>query len=351
MSIDREIDSAAEASCEPAAPPSTFQFDRRIFIKGAVAMTALSAGTPVARAHNSCRMIETPSLLMGIEESGAADGAPIILLHGWPYSPRSFDDVVGPIAESGFRVIVPYLRCFGPTVYRDSSVFRSGEQSAFGKDVIDLMDALSIPRAILAGFDWGNRAANVVAALWPERVRALVSTEGYTILDTQKLISDPGSPKQIREAWYRFFLSMPVGPAYLAEHRNEYARECWEAWSPTWQFSDDVFEATARSFQTEDWLATTLHCYRNRYGTAPGDPSLALLEDRLGQRPKIAAPTILLQADLDPLFPANFSDGQQTLHTGHYERRPLRNVGHHVPKEAPEAFVHALRDAARISQS
>jgi pimeloyl-ACP methyl ester carboxylesterase len=351
MNIDREFDSTEESLCGPSARPSHFLFDRRNFIKGAVAMTALSTGTPLVRANRPRRMIETPSLLMGIEESGPADGAPIILLHGWPYSPRSFDDVIDPIAESGFRVIVPYLRCFGPTVYKDSSIFRSGEQAALGKDVIDLMDALNIPRAILGGFDWGNRAAYVVAALWPERVRALVSTAGYTILDTPKQSADPGSPKQIREAWYRFFLSMPVAPVYLAQHRNEYARQCWEAWSPKWQFSDDFFEATALSFQTVDWLETTLHCYRNWYGTASGDPSLAMLEDKLYRRPRIAAPTILLQADLDPLFPPSFSDGQQALYTGHYERRPLRNVGHHVPKEAPEAFVHAVRDAARISQS
>jgi pimeloyl-ACP methyl ester carboxylesterase len=200
-------------------------------------------------------------------QAGAADGQPVFLLHGWPYDPRSFDDVVSPLASAGFRVIVPYLRCFGPTVYRDSSIFRSGEQAALGKDVIDLMDALSIPKAILAGFDWGNRAACVAAALWPERVRAFVSTTGYTILNVPNLTKNPGSPKEIRQAWYRFFLSMPEGPAYLAANRDQYTRQCWEAWSPTWRFSEEFFRASARSFQTDDWLATTVHCYRHWYAS------------------------------------------------------------------------------------
>jgi pimeloyl-ACP methyl ester carboxylesterase len=329
------------------APP---RLDRRTVLKGALAMAAVAVMPRGARAAVPVRMVETSSLRIGYEESGPSGGDPIFLLHGWPYDPRSFDDAVGPLADAGFRVIVPYLRCFGPTVYRDSSIFRSGEQAALGKDIIDLMDALRIPRAILAGFDWGNRAACVAAALWPKRVRAFVSTPGYTLLDVPTLTKAPGTAKQIREAWYRFFLSMPNGPAYLAQHREEYTRQCWEAWSPTWRFSEKFFQVTARSFQTDDWLATTVHCYRHMYGTAPGDPALATLEKRLYRQPTIAAPTIVLQAHSDPLYPATFSDGQQKLYTGHYERRGLPNVGHDVPKEAPVAFIQALIDVARLSK-
>ena len=314
-------------------------------------MTAAATSPYPAMAGATLRMVETPSLRVSYEESGAADGVPVLLLHGWPYDPRSFDDVAGPLGEAGFRVLVPYLRGFGPTVYRDASIFRSGEQAVVGKDVVEFMDALRIPKAILAGFDWCNRAACVAACLWPERVRALVSTPGYTVLNIPKLAKTPGSPKELREAWYRFFLSLPGAPAYLAEHRKEFVRECWQAWSPTWRFSDDFLDATARSFQTDDWLATTVHCYRYWYGTAEGDPALKPLEEQLYRQPKIAAPTIVLQAVGDPLYPASFSDGQQRFYTGHYERRAIGNVGHNVPKEAPAAFVEAIKDIARISQA
>jgi pimeloyl-ACP methyl ester carboxylesterase len=327
-----------------------FNFDRRTLLQGAMALAAVSMTPASAKAAAPVRVVETPSLRIGYEESGPTEGEPIFLLHGWPYDPRSFDDVVGPLAAAGFRVIVPYSRCFGPTVYRDATIFRSGEQAALGKDVIDLMDALHIPKAILAGFDWGNRAACVASALWPGRVRAFVSTPGYTILNVPKLTKSPGTPKEISQAWYRFFLSMPEGPAYLAARREEYTRQCWETWSPTWRFSDEFFKTSARSFQTDDWLATTVHCYRHFYGTAEGDPALQSLEERLYEQPKIAAPTIVLQAHADPLYPASFSDGQQSLYTGHYERRPLAHVGHDVPKEAPADFIQALKDIARISK-
>jgi pimeloyl-ACP methyl ester carboxylesterase len=341
-------------SIEPESPArrsnssgQALSIDRRNFLGGAMALAALATVPAFAKAAPAIRMAETPSLRIGYEESGPADGQPIFLLHGWPYDPRSFDDVVSPLASAGFRVIVPYSRCFGPTVYRSPSVFRSGEQAALGKDIIDLMDALRVPRAILAGFDWGNRAACVAAALWPDRVRALVGTPGYTLLNVPNLTENPGTPKEIRQAWYRFFLSMPQGPAYLAANRDGYTRECWEAWSPTWRFSDEFFRASARSFQTDDWLATTVHFYRHEYGTAKGDPALEPLEERLYQRPKISAPTIVLQAQDDPLYPASFSDGQQSLYTGHYERRPLKHVGHNVPKEAPAEFIQALKDITR----
>jgi pimeloyl-ACP methyl ester carboxylesterase len=172
--------------------------NRRRFLEGGLALAALSAIPASAKATPAVRMVNTPSLRIGYEEVGPADGQPVFLLHGWPYDPRSFDDVVSPLASAGFRVIVPYLRCFGPTVYCDSSIFRSGEQATLGKDVIDLMDALSVPKAILAGFDWGNRAACVAAALWPERVRAFVSTTGCTILNVPNLTKNPGRLQLLR---------------------------------------------------------------------------------------------------------------------------------------------------------
>jgi len=292
----------------------------------------------------SIRVVATPSLQIGYEEHGNAMGEPLILLHGWPYDPRSFDDAVEPLAAAGYRVIVPYVRGFGPTRYAGPSVFRSGQQTALAHDVIDLMDALGITKATLAGFDWGNRSAIIVAALWPERVRALVSCAGYTVIDPGQLHVEPGSPAQLHHAWYRFVMNAPNGEAYLRSHRGEFTRECWTLWSPGWGFSDDLFAETATSFQGEDWLQTTLHCYRFWYGNADSDPNLAPFERQLKSRPPVAAPTITLAASNDPLFPASFTEGQQKLFQGSYERRVIDGSGHYIPKEAPKAFVRALID-------
>ena len=253
---------------------------RRTIFVGAATLTAAAALPALAGARTSLKMAQTPSLNIGYEETGPASGDPVLLLHGWPYDPRSFDEVAGPLAEAGHRVIVPYSRCFGPTVYRSPEIFRSGQQAALGKDIIDLMDALDIPKATLAGFDWGNRAGCIAAALWPERVRALLSVQGYAIFDIPALSKHPGNAATLRQTWYRWFLNAPNGPAGLAAERDDIARQCWESWSPKWRFEESFFRETAKSFHNPDWVDTSIHCYRHWYGNAAGDPALQQFEER-----------------------------------------------------------------------
>jgi pimeloyl-ACP methyl ester carboxylesterase len=290
------------------------------------------------------KMVRTPSLNIGYEQTGPDSGDPIFLLHGWPYDPRSYDDIRGPLSAVGHRVIVPYLRCFGPTVFRSPNVFRSGQQSALGKDIIDLMDTLGIEKATLAGYDWGGRGACVAAALWPERVDALVSATGYTIQNPEKNAKEPANIEMIRQSWYRWFLNMPLGEIALEKDREALTRECWKAWSPKWQFTDAEFAVTAKSFHNPDWVATTVNCYRTWYANAPVDPALQEYEDRLASKPKIPVPTMILHGDSDPLYPTSASEGQESLFTSFYERRILEGVGHCPPKEGPHSFLKGIED-------
>ncbi|KAF1017070.1 MAG: Epoxide hydrolase B [Stenotrophomonas maltophilia] len=302
---------------------------------------------PLPTAAPSLRFASTPSLTIAYEHSGPEDGPPILLLHGWPYSPRSYDEVVPALVAAGFRVIVPYLRGFGATTYRDASVMRSGEQAALGKDVIDLMDALQLPRAILGGFDWGNRVAAAAATLWPEGVRGLVvGSPGYLIVPVLMPADGLLPPGRLEEGWYRFVLNTTQGQAYLAQHRRSYARRCWELWSPGWAIPEAFFQASMAALDNPDWVATSVHNYRHWYGNAEGDPALAALAARLQRRPPITAPTIVLETRNDPSWaPDSAEDRSRFSH--HYETRALPGVGHHPPKEDPAAFVQALKDVAR----
>jgi pimeloyl-ACP methyl ester carboxylesterase len=306
----------------------------------------LPGQTPTTR----LKMAQTPSLNIGYEQTGPDSGEAIVLLHGWPFDPRCYDDVRGPLASAGYRVIVPYLRCFGPTVFRSPDIFRSGQQSGLGKDVIDLLDALRIEKATLVGYDWGGRAACVAAALWPERVHALASATGYTILNLEKNAREPGSIEVIRLSWYRWFLNMRLGEIELERDPEALARECWKAWSPKWQFTNAEFAATAKSFHNPDWIATTLNCYRTWYGNAPGDPALQKYEDQLAKKPKISVPTMILHGDSDALYPTAASEGQESLFTGFYERRILEGVGHCPPKEGPRPFAKGIEDLMAASK-
>jgi pimeloyl-ACP methyl ester carboxylesterase len=325
---------------------------RREFLAGiSAALLAESLPAFGKDSKTMLNMVQTESLHIGYEQTGPGSGEPLFLLHGWPYDPRSFDDVRGPLADAGYRVIVPYLRCFGPTVYRSPEIFRSGQQSALGKDIIDLMDALKIGKATLIGYDWGGRGACVAAALWPERVHALMPMHGYDILDIAKLSKQPGDIKSIRQQWYRWYMNLPLGATELEEHRDEFAHECWISWSPTWQFSEAEFAATAKSFHNPDWVATTLNAYRSRYGNAPLDPALQKYEDQLARLPKITVPTIVLQGDSDPLYPLSVTAGQASFYSSYYERRPLRGVGHCPPKEAPTETIRGILDLLRIAKA
>ena len=287
------------------------------------------------------RHVRTPSLDIAYEESGAADGTPVILLHGWPYDPRCYDAVVPMLAQAGCRVIVPYLRGFGATRFLSAETPRSGQQAALGNDLRELMDALKIPRALLAGYDWGGRAACVVATLWPERTIGLVTGNAYNIQDIAKA-NRPQSPEQEARFWYQYYFHTERGRAGLDQNRRALCRLLWRLWSPHWDFDDATFERSAPSFDNPDFVAVTIQSYRHRYGNAPGDPVLDEIERRLTAQPKISVPTIALQGEADGVLGPDLSAGHAGQFTGPYERRVLPRIGHNPPQEAPNAFAEAV---------
>ena len=286
----------------------------------------------------------TTVLDLAYEAHGPARGPAVILLHGFPYDPRCYDEVAPPLAAEGCRVLVPYLRGYGPTRFRSADTPRSGEQAALGQDLLQFMDALGIERALLAGFDWGGRAACVVAALWPERARGLLSCAGYNLQDIQASAS-PVAPAQEHRYWYQYYLHTERGRAGLAANRRAFARLLWELWSPNWILDDATFARTAPSFDNPDFVEVVVHSYRHRYGYAPGDPALLGIEARLQAQPQIAVPTINLDGDADGVRPVSRSEDPHAPHfRGGYERRVIPRAGHNLPQEAPAETVQAIRD-------
>jgi pimeloyl-ACP methyl ester carboxylesterase len=292
------------------------------------------------------RHIRTPTLDIAYEESGAANGAPVFLMHGWPYDPRCYDEVVPPLGKAGCRVIAPYLRGFGATRFLSADTPRSGQQAALGNDLRELMDALSIKRAMLAGYDWGGRAACVVSALWPERVQSLVTVNGYMIQDIAGA-AKPQTPAQERRFWYQWYFQGERGRAGLEANRRPFCRLLWELWSPQWTFDDATFERSAASFDNPDFIAVTIHSYRHRYGNAAGDPALEGIERQLAERPKIAVPTISLQGEADGVLTPEASEKHAGLFIGPYQRRLLPRIGHNPPQETPQAFASAILELVR----
>lgn len=289
------------------------------------------------------RTIRTRLLDIGFLESGPADGMPVILLHGWPSDVHDFDAVAAALAASGCRVLVPWLRGFGPTRFLAPQTCRSGQQAALGLDVRDFMNALGIGQAVLAGYDWGGRAACVVAALWPERVRALVSINGYAIQDIAASVH-PAPAAQEHRYWYQWYFHTERGRAGLACHRREIARLLWQLWSPNWRFDDATFAATAASFDNPDFVDVTIQSYRHRYGNAPGDPVCAEAEALLAAQPRIAVPTVVLHGAADGVGPAEASADHARYFTSFYDRRVIPTAGHFLPREAPDSVVQAIRD-------
>jgi len=284
--------------------------------------------------------IRTSALDVAYEESGAVDGEPVFLMHGWPYDPRCYDEVIPPLAAAGCRVIVPYLRGFGPTRFLAAETPRSGQQAALGNDLRELMDALAIERAVLAGYDWGGRAACIVAALWPGRVRGLVTVNSYNLQDIPGSVN-PASPAQEHRLWYQYYFNTARGRAGLEADRRTFCRLLWQLWSPLWSFDDSTFERSAVSFDNPDFVAVTIHSYRHRFGYAPGDPALEEIERRLAAQPKIAVPTMGLQGEADGVHPREASEKHAAHFTGPYQRRVLPGIGHNPPQEAPQAFADA----------
>ncbi|MBM3352474.1 MAG: alpha/beta hydrolase [Betaproteobacteria bacterium] len=289
------------------------------------------------------RSVRTDVLEIAYDEHGPASGAPVILLHGFPYDVRSFDEVAPPLANQGCRVLVPHLRGYGPTRFLSPATPRSGEQAALGHDLMQFMDALGIARAALAGYDWGGRAACIVAALEPERVRCLVSCTGYNIQNIAAS-GEPASAAQEHRFWYQYYFHSERGRAGLAKNRRDICRLLWRLWSPEWRFDEATFERSAVSFDNPDFVDVVIQSYRHRYGYAPGDPALFAIEAELAKQPRITVPTINLHGGHDGVGPAPENDSQARFFAGPYERRLLPGVGHNVPQEAPADTATALRD-------
>ncbi len=289
------------------------------------------------------RTIRTDLLDVVYEEHGPSGGPVVILLHGFPYDVRCFDEVAPSLAADGCRVLVPYLRGYGPTRFLSTTTPRSGEQAALGHDLLQFMDALGLGRAALAGYDWGGRAACIVAALWPERVRCLMSSTGYNIQNIARS-GEPAPAEQEHRFWYQYYFHTERGRAGLTKDRRGICRLLWKLWSPEWRFDDATFERSAVSFDNPDFVDVVIQSYRHRYGYAPGDPALAGIEQRLAAQPTIAVPTINLHGGHDGVGPAPQTDGNTKFFTGVYERRLIPRVGHNVPQEAPSATIAALRD-------
>lgn len=285
----------------------------------------------------------TATLEIAYHDSGPPDGQPLILLHGWPSDPHDWDGVAPRLAAEGCRVLVPWLRGFGPTRFLGSQTPRSGQQAALGADLRDFMGALGIPQALLVGYDWGGRAACVTAALWPARVRALVSITGYNIQHIPTA-GRPAAPAQEHRYWYQWYFNTERGRAGLRENRRDLCRLLWRLWSPNWRFDEAAFEATAISFDNPDFVDVTIHSYRHRYANAVGDPALEPLERQLAERPPISVPTIVLHGEDDGVGPPAQSESHQRYFTGRYERRVIPIAGHFLPREAPDAVVRAVSD-------
>ena len=287
------------------------------------------------------RSVRTSVLDVAYEESGPADALPVVLLHGYPFDVRAFDEVVPLVNAAGFRTIVPYLRGYGPTRFLSAETPRSGEQAALGRDLLELLDALQIRQAVLAGFDWGGRAACVVAALWPERAHGLVTCTGYQIQDIANA-HKPADPEQERRFWYQYYFHTERGRNGLAQMRGDIGKLLWKLWSPSWSFDDATYARTAASFDNPDFVDVVIHSYRHRAGNAIGDPRYAEIEARLAALPEISVPTIVIHGAVDDVNPARNSEGHQRYFTGHYERRIFEGVGHNPPQEAPKAFAEAV---------
>jgi pimeloyl-ACP methyl ester carboxylesterase len=307
--------------------------------------TSPSAATVTWHANNTSfsplKQIDAGVLNVGYAEDGPANGPPVVLLHGWPYDIHSFVDVAPLLASAGYRVIVPHLRGHGTTRFLSDQTFRNAQQSVVALDIMALMDALRIDRAILAGYDWGARTANIIAALWPERCRAMVSVNGYLInnLERNKL---PLSPKAELGWWYQFYFATDRGRAGYEANRREFAKLIWKNVSPKWEFDDATFDRSAASFDNPDYVGIVIHNYRWRLSLADGDPQHAELERRLAMGPVIAVPTITLDGDSDGVAPATDGTSYAAKFSGRRTHRIVKGAGHNLPQEAPRAFADAV---------
>jgi len=302
-----------------------------------------SAAVPSSSSFSPLRQIDAGVLNVGYVDTGPAEGPVVILLHGWPYDIHSYIDVCPGLAKAGYRVIVPFLRGFGTTRFLSDETSRNGEQAVLAVDVIALMDALDIENAIVAGFDWGARTANVVAALWPERCNGLVPVSGY-LIGSQQAGKLPLPPEAEVQWWYQYYFATDRGRTGYDRYRRDFAKLIWRTASPKWRFDDATFDRSAASFENPDHVDIVIHNYRWRLGLAEGEAEYAELENRLAEAPAITVPAITLEGDANGA-PHPEPSTYANKFTGRYSHRTIDGgIGHNLPQEAPEAFAQAVID-------
>jgi len=277
---------------------------------------------------------------------GSTDGWPCILLHGFPYDVHAYGDAAPLLADAGAWVLVPYLRGYGPTRFLSATTPRSGEQAVLGADLRAFMDALDIERAVLGGYDWGGRACCVVAALWPERVTALVTGNSYNIQNIARSM-EPAEPAAEAAYWYQYFFHTERGRDGLAQNRRGFARQLWQMWSPTWSFSDAEFERTAEAFDNPDFVDVVIHSYRHRYGLVDGDPAVVAIEAELARQPQITVPAVAIDGDADGV--SRLTAHHREKFAGPYEYRVFRDAGHNLPQERPAEWADAVLAARAMA--
>jgi len=313
----------------------------------ALAQTA-TAGAPGSSSNISLgpiKQIDAGVLNVGYAESGPANGPVVILLHGWPYDIYSYADVAPILASKGFRVIIPYFRGYGTTRFLSSETVRTGQQSVFAVDIIALMDALKIEKAIVAGFDWGARTANIMAALWPERCKAMVSVSGYLIVNLAAN-AKPLPPKAELSWWYQYYFATERGRHGYDQNRHDFNKLIWTLASPKWKFDDATYDRSAKAFDNPDHVDIVIHNYRWRLSIAAGDPQYDELEKKLSMTPIITVPTIVITSDFEAGFGIGSGAAFASKFSGKYSYKVLKDIGHNVPQEAPQAFAEAVIEAA-----
>jgi len=324
---------------------------RRHFLAGAAALTAASsvkvASAATVPSFGPIKQVTAGDLSVGYAEAGPATGPAIILLHGWPYDIHAFAEVAPQLAGAGYRVIVPYLRGSGTTRFLSAETIRTGQPGALGADMIALMDALKIEKAVIGGFDWGARTAGILAALWPERVKALVSVSGY-LIGNRAAGAKPLPPAAELQWWYQFYFATERGRAGYEANRKDFNKLIWKLASPKWTFDDATYDRTAQSFDNPDHVAIVIHNYRWRLGLAEGDPRFAALEEKIEALPPITVPTITMEGDANGA-PHPEPAAYKGKFSGRYEHRLIEGgIGHNLPQEAPAAFAKAILDVDKF---
>ncbi|HTL19483.1 MAG TPA: alpha/beta hydrolase [Steroidobacteraceae bacterium] len=329
-----QLDVAGQAEAQSATTPTS---------KSAASNAAMNSRTFFA----PLKQINAGVLSVGYVEAGPAGGPPVLLLHGWPYDIHSFVEVAPLLSAARYRVIIPYVRGYGSTRFLSAATLRNGQPSALAQDTIDLMDALKIQKAVLAGFDWGGRTADIVAALWPERCKALVSVSGY-LIGNQEAGKLPLPPKAELQWWYQFYFATERGRAGYDKYRHDFSKLIWQIASPKWNFDDATFERSAAAFDNPDHVAIVIHNYRWRLGLAAGEAKYDELEKRLAASPNITVPTITMEGDANGA-PHPEPESYAKKFTGKYAHRTLSGgIGHNLPQEAPQPFAQAVMDVDRL---